>query len=143
MADEKEDGCVKDQTVDKMQNVVYCISALEIIMSIAFLAYGAMSYLGVDDKKLEVGEYSTNLKLEKNTFLGPLIIVCGLFGFVLGIFGLLAAKFKGCWACPFVIGSLLVAIIALIVGGAIFGGETASQFKEFVCDRAFAGKTGS
>jgi len=94
------------------------------------------------DQEVEAGDYDTNLKIEKNTFLGPLILVTGLIGMVIGVLGLFAAKRKGCWACIYVIGSLFVALICLIIGGIILSGDTASQFKEFVCGRAFKGKTG-
>ena len=119
-----------------MQNVVLAISVLEIVASLGLLIYGSATYFGVD-QKFDAGEYNTNLKIEQNQFLGPLILVTGLIGMIIGILGLFAAKKKGCFACVYVIGSLLLALICLIIGGIILNGDTASEFKNFVCGRAF------
>jgi len=62
---------------------------------------------------------------------------------IIGGTGLAASKKGGCWACVYVIGSLVVALICLIIGGVILGGETAAQFKEMVCDNVYDGKKGS
>lgn len=75
--------------------------------------------------------------------MGPVIVITGLIGMIIGILGLFAAKKKGIFACIYVLGSLLIAIICLMIGGIILGGQTAAEFKEYVCDRAFDGKLGS
>jgi hypothetical protein len=142
MNDEKDAGCVKDETVYKMKKYVMCISCMEIIIALGLLAYGSATYFGVD-KAVEVGEYDTKLKLDSNAFLGPLILVTGLIGMIIGGTGLAAAKKGGIWACIYVIGSLIIALICLIIGGIILGGETAAQFKEVVCDNVYNGKKGS
>lgn len=74
--------------------------------------------------------------------MGPLILVTGLIGMTIGILGLFAAKKKGCFACIYVIGSLLLALICLVIGGIILSGDTAAEFRNFVCNRAFEGKLG-
>jgi len=56
MADEKDAGCVKDETVYKMKRYVACISCLEIVVALGLLAYGSAVYFGVD-KEVEVGDY--------------------------------------------------------------------------------------
>ena len=91
MEDKKAEGCVKDQTVEKMQKFVLCFACTEIIISLVFLIWGAATYIGVDEK-VKAGEYDTNLKIESNKFLGPLIIVAGLIGMIAGGAGLMAAK---------------------------------------------------
>lgn len=140
--EKQDEGCVKDQTVERMMSIVLYISILEILVSLILLAYGSAVYFGID-KKIEAGDYDTKLKVEPNKFLGPLILVTGLIGMTIGGTGVMAAKRKGCWACIYVIGSLLIALICLIIGGVVLGGETAAEFKEMVCDRAYGGKKGS
>lgn len=142
MEERNAEGCVKNQTVEKMQKFVLCFACTEIVLSLVFLIYGAATFIGVD-QKVEAGEYDTNLKLEPNKFLGPLIIVAGLIGMIAGGTGLMAAKKQGLWACAFVVISLLIAIVCLVVGGVILGGNTVAQFKEQVCDRVDGGKKGS
>ena len=64
MADERQDGCVKDQTVNRMQNIVLFISVGEILVSLGLLVYGALTFIGVDEE-IEAGDYNTNLKIDK------------------------------------------------------------------------------
>ena len=125
-----------------MEKIVYCVSVLEIVLSLIFLIYGAASYLGLDES-IEYGEYKTNLKVDQNGFLGPLIIVVGLIGMIVGVSGYKAVKNKGLWACIYVLLSLVIALVCLIIGGVILGGDTAAAFKEKVCDRVYSGEKGS
>lgn len=117
------------------------ISVVEVLISLGLIIYGSLTYFGVDEK-VKAGEYKTNMKIEKQAFLGPLIVVTGLIGMTIGGIGLCAAKKKGIYACIYVIGSLFIAVICLLIGGVILGGQTANEFKEYVCDRAFDGKIG-
>ena len=49
-------------------------------------------------------------------------MITGLIGMLIGVLGLFAAKKKGIFACIYVLGSLLIAIVCLIIGGIILGG---------------------
>lgn len=142
-----DDGCVKDDTKHRAQGCVKIVSIIMGILSILMIVFGVVSWGGMDTGKIEVNDYSTSFKVNKNSAIAVLAIGGGVIGLFISVLGCLTARYKTPWITfPFVICAFLVGLMALIAGGMVVGGKTRDGIIDQACNTklaALGGQTGA
>ena len=123
-------ACFSDATKHKCSKFVMVVGIVLVILGILTLAYGYAQFSGQSFEN----EYA---EMDFTSGLAMGTLAAGLFTAIVGICGLLTAKFKKpFFAAPFMICSFIFFIVCLIIGGmSLAPSDDVTEAKEVACTK--------
>lgn len=112
--------CYSDKCKAVCAKVIMVVSIILVILGIVTAIFGAMQDKSVQDK-LNLGP-DFSLPSINNQMLSLGVTILGVIAIVVGILGLLVARFKNCCVTvPFMLLSLIIGLVLLIFGIFVIG----------------------
>ena len=140
-----EANCFSDDQKNCCKKFITGIAVLATIVGLVMCTYG---YLSIGGSSLEPNsEYVTEFKIDANAAVALAALIAGIFAILVGLLGFMAAYcMNPLVSFPFGLLSFLIAILAFVCAGAVFGGsDTTLTFYTDICETpfdSFGGATG-